>query len=486
MAAVAGYSRIPDASLRGACNLHVLGSPRLLFDSLTFHREALETCAATCSSAVDCVAFVYHREDRLCTFKATGAEPGSSCTLAVKYGRDVYLKKRLVPAVAVEGDLGENAERLAPHVGRLNETRVHAIPAVVTEHEAAALREFAVGCFRRASTRGADAAPPASTSDVATLGSNACKAVGDAAVSLARLEKRISRLTGLPSHAGEEPLLLTRQRPSAAAAWLDGSRMHHDRINAAKAGRAVTVLVYLDSVTDAQGGHTIVPTLPARRRDEAAAAAGRGSDDGGSDDAGRARMEAGEGGDGAPAERLSVDRVAEVVGAAYGRGTRSLGCIECAQHADPPPTADEMADADAVHSYAEAECRRALVGRARSLAVRPQAGHALLWWHALRNGSADAHVWHAGCVGRSGTGRLAVQKFKTPLAAQAAARLQPDAVVWRQRIISEAERLDLRQAAVAPLGGDGGGVMEAEEESFDEEDFWAKMDQAMARISRGE
>ena len=68
------------------------------------------------------------------------------------------------------------------------------------------------------------------TSEKATLGSGTCHASGGPAASLlARFEKRITKLTGLPSHAHEEPLLLTRQRPSVDAPLLDGSKLHHDR-----------------------------------------------------------------------------------------------------------------------------------------------------------------------------------------------------------------------------------------------------------------
>lgn len=242
--------------------------------------------------------------------------------------------------------------------------------------------------------------------------------------------------------------------------------------------------------------HTIFPTLPPLPKDApndqytragnpAAGAASRGGSSGGYRAMSSPAVD--DGHSDASSVELSLERVTDVVEAAFGRGTRSLGCVECAQHADTPPTADEMADTDAVHAHAEAECRRALMGRASGLAVQPQTGHALVWWHAFRNGSSDPRMWHAGCVGRRGAGRIVVQKFKTPMAAVDATRLEADGRAWRRRILSQAESLHMKHAAVTPFGGgaaeDGG---DQGEETFDEEDFWAKMDQVVARISQGE
>ena len=112
--------------------------------------------------------------------------------------------------------------------------------------------------------------------------------------------------------------------------------------------RAATVLTYLESVDDAQGGHTIFPTMPP-----------------------------------ADAAAPELGAMADGVEAAFGRGLRSLGCVECAQQAATPPSASEAAAVEAVHAHAEGECARALDGRARALAVRPQSGHALAWWHTF-------------------------------------------------------------------------------------------------------
>lgn len=271
---IAGYTCIPDASLRGPCNLRLLGANRLLFiDGLVLPREVLDACASTCSSAVDCVAFVFHRNDRMCTFKSMGAEPESTCMLATKHGRDLYVRKQQPSAAAaLDGAMQAHAgaRSLTPQAGRLNESRVYSLPSLLRMEEAAALRDFATGCFQRARADTPARAIPtgrAIMSEVATLGSGTCKAAGDAAVTLARLERRIHRVTGLPAHASEEPLLLTRQRPSSSAPWLDGSQLHHDRINVAKARRDLTVLTYLDSVrAAAHGPQTCILSSPWRAR----------------------------------------------------------------------------------------------------------------------------------------------------------------------------------------------------------------------------
>lgn len=301
--------------------------------------------------------------------------------------------------------------------------------------------------------------PVGATSEKATLGSGTCHASGDAATLLARVEKRVTKLTGLPSHANEEPLLLTRQLPAADAPILDGSKLHHDRINELKANRVVTVLAYLDTVEDAHGGHTIFPTLPC-----ADAMTGVAEEEPLED--GRAQ---------------ALDELSEAVAAAFARGARSLGCVECAQHAATQPTESEDAAAHHVLQHAEGECWRALEGRAHALAVRPERGDALVWWSALPNGTSDARVWHAGCVGRSGSGRVAMQKFKTPMASNALARLAAEAPAWRERMRADAEGLKMRarRATVAPSGaGDEYGG----EEAFDEEAFWARTEHAMAKM----
>ena len=101
------------------------------------------------------------------------------------------------------------------------------------------------------------------------------------------MEERIARLTGLPSHEGEETLSFRRSE----AVGDDGhwfANVHHDKNK--QPGRAATVILYLSSLNDTDGGHTIFPTL------------GRaGSED-------------------------DVDEFREAARLAYSQGRRALGC----------------------------------------------------------------------------------------------------------------------------------------------------------------
>ena len=255
-----------------------------------------------------------------------------------------------------------------------NASRVYGVQSLLGVAEADVLRGFAMDCFRRQRagerlTGASGSKRNASTTERVTLGDPSCRA-GAMASLLSTAERVISELTGLPVHEGEEPLMLTHQRPGRAAAWLDGSRVHHDRINALRETREVTVLAYLSTVDDAEGGHTIFPTLR-RRVDGAMDGEARAAD-------GTLSTDATDEG-----EDTSVDlgAMARIVEATYHRGTRSLGCNECSMQAQVPPTADELRGEATVQRHAEAECKRALNGErhARSLAVRPQAGLAVVF-----------------------------------------------------------------------------------------------------------
>ena len=195
----------------------------------------------------------------------------------------------------------------------------------------------------------------------------------------------MSLLTGWTFDGTDEPLLLTQQNPGATDARLDGSRLHHDRINPAKQRRVVTILVYLSSNED---GHTIFPTLQSSH----------------------APHPAGEVAPSIVEDGRQLSSYASIVRNAFHRGVRSLGCQTCAQAASVPPTLAEEAEMENVHRHAEAECVRAQTFTNRGLAVRPELGKALVFWHMLPDGQPDANVWHAGCLARSGT-RFALQKF---------------------------------------------------------------------------
>jgi hypothetical protein len=299
-------------------------------------------------------------------------------------------------------------------------SRVFAVDGFLSSAEARALRAHGADCFRR--QRGARAR--AATESTA-IGSTACPA-GRLAVLLSQVEARISALTGLPAHEGEESFMLTQQHSGTSIDWLDGSRVHHDKINAQKEARNATVLVYLTSASDEHGGHTIFPTL---RSADAPAARSVGKDE----------------------SQQSLAALAHVVRSAYHRGVRSLGCQACAQSASVPPTAEEQAAMEQAHKHGEDECLRATDGSSRGLAVRPAVGTALIFWSVLPNGEPDADMWHAGCLARSGANRWALQKFK---------RIATGALQQMERnLMDETTRVSVRaadgQIATGPVDDDG-------------------------------
>ena len=116
--------------------------------------------------------------------------------------------------------------------------------------------------------------------------------------------------------------------------------------------------------------------------------------------------------------------------------------------AKSPPTQLELEEEGEVQRHAEAECERALGGvdKARALAVRPEAGFAVAFWHTFEGeaaggrggaGESDPNMWHAGCVGRSGRGRVALQKFKTPMKTEHRERLASDEARWRPEWVEQ-------------------------------------------------
>ena len=431
--ALNNYERMAHASIRGS-GLRIHGSQQLFYSQLS-------DCALACSAAADCGAFVHNHHARpfYCSFKKLGA----AGSMIGSQSKDVYVKKlkRLDLLLSPSGKHGTTRNLTqGDSSSRIIESR-----SMLSEAEAESLRVFAIHCFKRqreleeqqAAAQPAAASPP--TTETITVGSSACPA-GSAAALLSRLEVRIARLTGLPFHQGEEPLMLTRQRPHEDAPWLDGSRVHHDRINPHKARRVVTVLTYLTSVLDVEGGHTIFPVLRSASAEGAQAAendeervaseghneahapgqcevgsGGSGADGprDGSRDGSRAMTHPGQSTTATTAEQVStasmLETMAQTVSETYHRGTRALGCQQCAQQAAAPPTPSEAAASDAVHEHARAECRRCLQGQSLALSVRPQAGRAITFWHTFPNGTVDARMWHAGCVGRSGPGRIALR-----------------------------------------------------------------------------
>ena len=445
--------------MRGAHPLHVHGTT-------THYYRAVAECRTACHANVGCVGFVDMRTARppFCAFKKAGASRG----VIEKVGRDYWAKR--------SGDEASNPPlRLLPLYTPpslpstlwKNRTGVHYVKGFVSRAEASALRELAARCFRRKRGGVAAAVPSsgAATTETDTVGSGTC-AAGEHLALLSAVEARIAQLTGLPWHEEEEGLMLTRQvapeEPSFAdydeeaegeVEWLDPSRVHHDRVNERKEHREVTVLVYLSSREDAEGGHTIFPFLPPRRRPRARAEGGGG---GGDDDD--------------DAHLPSLAQMARTVRGAYARGVRSLGCHTCAQRAAVAPTAAEQRAMDAAHRHAEDECARATLGpgEGRALAVRPTLGTALVWWHTKGGAASEADelMWHAGCLARStaGAGRWALQKFKAPPAAEGRRHA-------RETEPARVEVTPRGEAAAAAHQAEAGGeeAEEAEDVEVDEE-----------------
>jgi len=242
--------------------------------------------------------------------------------------------------------------------------RILTVPGFVSRTEAKTLREFAAACFGRRGKMKIRA--PVGDTERVSVGSAECEA-GGAAVLLARVEERIAILTGMPAHEGEETILFTDIKPVGRhGPWF--GNVHHDKNKQER--REATVLVYLSSQTDEEGGHTLFPSLP---RDGASA--------------------------------LQSGTWADAMRTAYDRGDRAIGCRDKSVGCN---------DEGGVVPHAEAECERALTGSQHSVAVRPTLGTALVFWSVLPDGSPDRTIWHTGCLPRaSGNGRWAMQKFKS-------------------------------------------------------------------------
>mmetsp|Transcript_5132 Transcript_5132/g.12134 ORF Transcript_5132/g.12134 Transcript_5132/m.12134 type:complete len:316 (+) Transcript_5132:91-1038(+) len=190
------------------------------------------------------------------------------------------------------------------------------------------------------------------------------------------LENRIANLTGIPMNGPESRLQFTRQRPGAMPPGEFVRNVHHDKNNRKR--RSVTVIVYLTSArSNADGGHTLFPTLPRPARGEGAAA---------------------------DEEDDPVPHFRDTLEAAFRQGYRSIADVS-----NPNGVQDAR-----TFGMAQRECALALEGRNRALAVRPRRGNALVLWHVRPDGSPNPLAWHAGCHARGGAGRFAAQKFKEP------------------------------------------------------------------------
>ena len=389
------FSLVANADVRGA-SLRVLGHHM-------HHYDNIGDCFAVCAAASDCAAFVDLKPIGTCSFKRHGGK-----VLLNQAESDVYVRKQPPPS-AIPRVLSPSSpplQPLQPLTSDDSEHRIGTVAHFMSADEADTLRHFAERCFEAS---GRSYGLPIS------LGDAGCEA-GDAAVLLSRIEERIAAVTGIAAHEAEESLMFTRVGPARdPAEWFEN--LHHDKNKQER--REVTVVVYLTSQSDAQGGHTIFPTLTPRTLpivDSADAPS--------------------------PPSPPPVAQYAAAVAAAYATGKRSLGCRDRQppDHQPPdrqppdhqPPDHPQRAaaggtsgcgDAGGTVDHTRRECERALHGGAHSVALRPRRGAALVFWSVLRNGTADAAMWHTGCVSRerSKLGRWVMQKFKSrPLELQGA------------------------------------------------------------------
>ena len=338
-------------------NAQVFGSAvRVLgLDVYHYERGQQMNCFAMCAAASDCAAFVDHRLLKYCAFKAHGAKVHED-----QSHTDLYVRLPSPAVPTVPPPLSAAASLSGEH-------RIYSVPSFISNEEASTLLRMARRCFgrRRAATAGNVQLPPV------PIGSPSCEA-GAQAVLLSRVEERIAQLTEMPTHEGEETLMFSQMRAAGAdGPWFQN--VHHDKNKQER--REATVLIYLSSQRDDEGGHTVFPTLPHPTKPLNGTT--------------RAKLEA------------------HAVGVrdAFAGGRRALGCR------DEPG----CIDAGGLVAHTEAECSRALSGEESSLALRPTRGTALVFWSVRPDGSPDSAVWHTACIARAlgASGRWAMQKFKS-------------------------------------------------------------------------
>ena len=140
--------------------------------------------------------------------------------------------------------------------------------------------------------------------------------------------------------------------------------VHHDKNQ--RENRVVTVLVYLSSAREGDGGHTLFPCLPARRGDTAG--------------------------------RKIAQKMARDFGRLFDNGTRVI---------DTKLQSDFEMD---LFQRCNTQCR--LADKSQVLSVKPVKGTAIVFWSVEADGFPNHNVWHAACQALDGADRYALQKFK--------------------------------------------------------------------------
>ena len=359
------FNLVAGSSIRGS-SLRVLGDH-------AHHYARFDECFASCAATADCAAFVHDKRERMCFYKRKGGRVVSDAD-----GVDLHVRASPPPEASPLPRQVLSGFMLHP-LGDVPH-RIFMVPGFVSDDEAVSLRRFAGRCFERG------AANPADPEHV-TLGSSKCKA-GSSAVLLARIEERLARLTGVVVHEGDDAIAFSNLRAVGRhGPWMNN--VHHDKNK--QSAREVSALVYLSTVRDEDGGHTIFPALPKRAEEGGAASA-------------------------TTSATAAVDAFRQQVRAEYASGKRALGCRDPVSGKAQPSCEADLAAGGAV-TLAEAECERALTRQEHGLAVRPTMGMALLFWSAREDSEADADMWHAGCLPRADgpMGRWLLHKFKSPL-----------------------------------------------------------------------
>lgn len=362
------FTRVPShagTELLGS-PLHVLGIPSHQYAKI----GSLADCFPMCAAASDCLGFTHYAAESICAFSRRDArllKPDRA------NGGEVFIKQRLHPTASVPEQPVVQQLSTAGH-------RLFLFQAFATQKEVVALRKFAKACLRRKE----EGSP-----DPRAIVGPSCPP-GPAAVLLSRMEERIARLTGLPAHENEETLSFQpMESVGGDGPWF--VNLHHDKNK--NEHRVATALIYLSSSNDTDGGHTIFPALLPRRAPETSVGRRIGVDETMGTDAtlGGSSLAL------APFQRAARD--------AFAAGRRALGCKDRSYG---------CGDVGGLVPHAEAECSRALQGKSWGVAVRPQAGAALVFWSEHEDGTPNADMWHAGCLPRRlGTdGRWVMQRFK--------------------------------------------------------------------------
>eukprot|EP00966_Prymnesium_polylepis_P284931 6582729-Prymnesium_polylepis.1 len=201
------YSRVLSSAVPGAL-LQIHGSHKHTYSVLT-------ECASACSAHADCAGFVDNRAEfdlPTCVFK-------TSTEHTPRAHKDFYYKRRRRCAVR---SVSDRRQLLADGA-----SRIFAVDGFLSADEAALLRERGRACFDAGAGKvNADSRIPRAMMASTYFGDDHGCVAGPAAPVLSAVEHRIAALLGIPSHQGENPLMITRSLPHHGANRV--RNIHHD------------------------------------------------------------------------------------------------------------------------------------------------------------------------------------------------------------------------------------------------------------------